>query len=192
MARNSSFRPQSEWDASGKKSEWDEKPAQKSEWGAPPPASGAAAAPKAAAAAVTGKIDPAVRAVAEKFKVKLNALAKQKAKGGKETGWRAVFKLFDVEGSGQINRLEFKRGLEKVGFDLPREQLQGLQKIYFDGGGEPPFPNTISYKEFCSLAKTDENAGKRKQWEDEGGWDSFDYLTLGFFASDARAYSEYY
>ena len=37
---------------------------------------------------------------------------------------QAVFKVFDTEGSGQINRLEFKRGLEKLDFDIPRDQVQ--------------------------------------------------------------------
>ena len=33
---------------------------------------------------------------------------------------QAVFKVFDTEGSGQINRLEFKRGLEKLDFEVKR------------------------------------------------------------------------
>lgn len=37
--------------------------------------------------------------------------------------------MFDTENTGQINRLEFKRGLERLDFDLSRDQMAQIQKM---------------------------------------------------------------
>ena len=85
--------------------------------------------------------------------------------------------MFDVDNSGLINRMEFKRGLEKCAVEVSRQELAKLQQLYFDGDGD----NMISFDEFIQFAKLDEGPKRRKQWEEEDGWEGIDYLTCGFF-----------
>ena len=71
--------------------------------------------------------------------------------------------------------MEFKRGLEKCDLDLTRQEIQQLQNLYFGGD------TMLSYDNWLAAAKKEEDEKRRKQWEDEDGWEGFDYITCGFF-----------
>ena len=53
-----------------------------------------------------------------------------------------LFQQWDVDGDGQVSKKEFRRAMKVLGFDAPREELDGLFDSFDpDGGG------TIDYKE---------------------------------------------
>ena len=53
-----------------------------------------------------------------------------------------LFRQWDVDGDGQVSKKEFRRAMKVLGFDAPREELDGLFDSFDpDGGG------TIDYKE---------------------------------------------
>ena len=163
MARKaSSFRPQSEW------AEGDRKQSVKSEWDAGGGGGGGGGGGKKG----VGGQDPALKALQKKFRT----IALAKGRPG-NPDYRALFRIFDVDNSGLINRLEFKRGLEKLDIESSRDELRQLQQLIFEGDGD----NMISFDEFLKFAVVDEGPKRRKQWEEEDGWEGFDYLTCGFF-----------
>uniref|UniRef100_A0A7S3NNZ0 EF-hand domain-containing protein n=1 Tax=Aureoumbra lagunensis TaxID=44058 RepID=A0A7S3NNZ0_9STRA len=85
---------------------------------------------------VVSKIEDAVRA-------EIKRIAKHSS-----SAFASVFRAFDENGSGIINRQEFKRGLEKLGFELDESLLQGLiDRFDVDGDGR------IDYDEFVRFFK---------------------------------------
>ena len=61
-----------------------------------------------------------------------------------------TFRRFDSDGNGSVDEHEMRKGLESMGIDLTKAQIQGLFAVVDENGD-----GSIDYKEFVSLANLD-------------------------------------
>merc|ERR1712178_70998 len=72
--------------------------------------------------------------------------AKEVAKGNEieEKAMARIFKFFDVDGSGELDKEEFAMAMERFGMTLTKKEIDGLFRRYDeDGGGEISFDELV-------------------------------------------------
>lgn len=87
----------------------------------------------------------------DEFLDKLEALfvvkAKEVAKGNEieEKSMARIFKFFDVDGSGELDKEEFAMAMERFGMSLSQKEIDGFFRRYDeDGGGEISFDELVN------------------------------------------------
>ena len=108
-----------------------------------------------------------------------------KRKSHKRGGMRDAFEHFDRDANGVVDRKEFARGLDKLGFDLSSSEVRKLQEC-FDADGD----GRISYLEFVDFAHTggdDDDRGERgRERGRHGDGDRVDRRKIRRTADDLR------
>merc|ERR1712072_35874 len=72
--------------------------------------------------------------------------AKEVAKGNEieEKAMARIFKFFDVDGSGELDKTEFAMAMERFGMTLTKKQIDGFLRRYDSGGdGEISFDELV-------------------------------------------------
>merc|ERR1712054_341136 len=72
--------------------------------------------------------------------------AKEVAKGNEieEKAMARIFKFFDVDGSGELDKEEFEMAMERFGMSLSKKEIDGFFRRYdTDGGGEISFDELV-------------------------------------------------
>lgn len=59
-----------------------------------------------------------------------------------------IFEIFDLNGNGKLDLMEFEKGLNKFGFFPKKVEVQALLK-YYDINND----NMIDFKEFCQALR---------------------------------------
>ncbi|KAH8054747.1 Ca2-binding protein [Aureococcus anophagefferens] len=81
---------------------------------------------------------------------------------GRRTRLRDAFLEFDDNDSGKINKREFRRALERLGFELSADDVDGLvDRFDVDGDGK------VSYAEFVGWCDRGAGAGAREEDQDD-------------------------
>jgi len=73
--------------------------------------------------------------------------AKEVAKGNEieEKAMARIFKFFDTDGSGDLDKDEFRRAMDRFGLPLKQHEIDGFFKRYdSDGGGEISFEELVA------------------------------------------------
>lgn len=72
--------------------------------------------------------------------------AKEVAKGNEieEKAMARIFKFFDIDGSGELDKGEFRMAMERFGMTLTQKEIDGFFRRYDqDGGGEISFDELV-------------------------------------------------
>jgi len=117
------------------------------------------------------KFDEFLDTIEQLFVVK----AKEVAKGNEieEKAMARIFKFFDIDGSGDLDKEEFKMAMERFGMTLNKKQIDGFFRRYDnDGGGEISFEELVD--RVCSAGHISGggHTGLAPPWDAYTKWDA--------------------
>jgi len=87
--------------------------------------------------------------------------AKEVAKGNEieEKAMARIFKFFDIDGSGDLDKEEFRMAMERFGMSLTKKEIDGFFRRYDqDGGGEISFDELV--ERVCSAGHVTGHSGQ--------------------------------